>query len=280
MTRVRPHAAQSARIRAFTLIELLVVVAIIALLIAILLPSLGRARDQAKTVACGSNQRGIGQAVLAYASEHEDRAPGGGTYTNPKSGKSVTQIWSDILNDEYFDGRLVIRRSSYPKRGELGCTNVQNWAPLTGSGNTTVRYYTINSYLDGSLIAASALDLGTPPGRSLHDGTAYDTYFYGAKMGWFESPQRKFMLVESECSSDGTKGPSSSVTGLPGSVTLGTATPGPAWANADLHLGFRHIAFSRANFLFQDGHVELMGPNDEVFATRRFNYRGNSGTSH
>jgi prepilin-type N-terminal cleavage/methylation domain-containing protein len=52
--------------RAFTLIELLVVVAIIALLIAILIPSLGRARDRAKTVVCASNLRSMYQAVILY----------------------------------------------------------------------------------------------------------------------------------------------------------------------------------------------------------------------
>jgi len=62
-------------IRGFTLIELLVVVAIIALLIAILLPSLARARIVAKRVVCGTQQRQLATAMHAYAAENRGMFP-------------------------------------------------------------------------------------------------------------------------------------------------------------------------------------------------------------
>jgi prepilin-type processing-associated H-X9-DG protein/prepilin-type N-terminal cleavage/methylation domain-containing protein len=59
----------------FTLIELLVVVAIIALLIAILLPSLSKARDQAKTTACLSNMHQLGLTTHQYAQDQKNKLP-------------------------------------------------------------------------------------------------------------------------------------------------------------------------------------------------------------
>lgn len=63
------------RSRGFTLIELLVVVAIIVTLIALLLPSLANAKNQARDVACLSNLRQIGMASQVYLSENEQTFP-------------------------------------------------------------------------------------------------------------------------------------------------------------------------------------------------------------
>jgi len=63
------------RRRAFTLVELLVVIGIIAVLIAILLPALQAAREQAKSVQCLSNLRGCGQLLYIYATQNKGMFP-------------------------------------------------------------------------------------------------------------------------------------------------------------------------------------------------------------
>jgi prepilin-type N-terminal cleavage/methylation domain-containing protein/prepilin-type processing-associated H-X9-DG protein len=83
------------RRRAFTLIELLVVISIIALLVAVLLPSLNGARRAARGAVCLANLRSLGLAQVTYAGSNEDRlvVAGDGSY-------DVQGSWIGLLESQ------------------------------------------------------------------------------------------------------------------------------------------------------------------------------------
>lgn len=93
--------------KAFTLIELLVVIAIINILAGMLLPSLTRAKEQARRAACLNNLRNIGQALAMYAGENDGFLP-------PEDGSPTEDRDLDLLFPSYLDNPTVFWCPSDP----------------------------------------------------------------------------------------------------------------------------------------------------------------------
>jgi prepilin-type N-terminal cleavage/methylation domain-containing protein/prepilin-type processing-associated H-X9-DG protein len=89
--------------RAFTLIELLVVIGIIALLIAILIPSLAQARRTGRTVVCAANLRGSGQGLVLYNNDHKELVVPSYNMTGTTGGAGVPlDGWACILDRDGY----------------------------------------------------------------------------------------------------------------------------------------------------------------------------------
>ena len=108
--------SQKSDLRAFTLIELLVVVAIIALLISILLPSLREAREQARVAKCSANMKGIMTAAMLYQSDAKGRQD-----------YPWVLPWDYKVGDVDYDGRFSVA-SEFIWGGAITDKTTNDWA--------------------------------------------------------------------------------------------------------------------------------------------------------
>jgi prepilin-type N-terminal cleavage/methylation domain-containing protein len=154
------------RIRGFTLVELLVVVAIIAILIAVLLPALANARNKAYVVTCESNLKQIGIASIAYAEDNRNYLP-------PPPGFGYTPILSGI--------------EDFAEAGFYDATQIGNYYPqpaggITPPGNTVdpganIMRLNIAGYLGKWSYSSGAA--GQPSGPTITNiGAALKNYGY------------------------------------------------------------------------------------------------------
>jgi prepilin-type N-terminal cleavage/methylation domain-containing protein len=162
------------RRRGFTLIEILVVVAIIALLISILLPSLTRARAQSQFVVCQTHLKEFGKAIAMYSMEYKDTLPG------PQHPALLTHTptWSgnQFIQDHYLPNIL---RKYFSQRGTSGNSIADQLAtcpsyPVPDSvfkqNGITPTHYVINTFENPN---ASVSELTKP----------FNSYFFGFTHG-------------------------------------------------------------------------------------------------
>lgn len=117
---------------AFTLVELLVVIGIIALLIGILFPVLGKARNAGKTAVCLSNIRSLGTSAISYSSDHDRRLPQPSHDDNIlESGSTATAIASRRLQGQalwYNALDFYLGQSRKDYRSGSGAADQRNYA--------------------------------------------------------------------------------------------------------------------------------------------------------
>lgn len=225
--------------RGFTLIELLVVVAIIALLISILLPSLSAAREQAKRVRCGVNLYQLGQAVQSCETENNGYGP---TWDDGESdlhspGTPYNMLtWVDVLFDKeyYSDPEAAIcptdRRPDevMARRGETQqyyfVRKLGNYEQQRPGVRTS---YALNAHMHFNFR------------EDRHADSARQVYAIDGWWNWFGSLDAAWLMM--------------------GRFTSGVPDP-TGWPFNQGKVGWRHGNEMGAQTLYRDGHVGLIVP--------------------
>lgn len=165
----RGRAALPGALRGFSLIDLLVSISVIAVLIALLMPSLSGVREAARKVVCASNIRQIGLGLAMYADDHRGQLPFT-KYASQSAQHSMVELRDDssawdglgiLYASEYLDAAGVFycpsHHGDHPYRKQA-----PRWAGESGSivGNFQFRgtgEVTLQSYRDGQAMVADGM---------------------------------------------------------------------------------------------------------------------------
>jgi len=247
VTAIRDRASQRAiSARAFTLVELLVVTGLIALLVAILLPVLTRAREHARIAQCANNIRQIYHSVLMYTNENKGilplPAPLPDSWLTPEDLRGYALRLEEFGRLNYRDGLLWPYLGASPAVWTETFLCPSDEPPrfarrnLLPEANISLpRNFSYNLHADLGGYARRI------PARGWQDWS-------GQRLSRIRRPSHKLLVIE--------EGMPRTAGGIP--VSAHTATD-PGGARIVVLLTRRHLR--KANEGFADGHVELLDPD-------------------